>query len=69
MLRITVNISDDVIKEAEALYNTENRSNAIECALKDAIRYKKLQMFVQLKNKIQFDEKAIENIRRSEIYE
>jgi len=68
-MRTTINISDEVLKETEELYNTANRSNAVENALKDAIRFKKLQMLMDLKTKIDFDEKSINNIRRAEIDE
>jgi Arc/MetJ family transcription regulator len=68
-MRTTINISDDVLKETEELYNTENRSNAVENALKDAIRFKKLQMLTNLKGKISFDEKSVKNLRSAEINE
>lgn len=42
-MRTTLNISDSLLKETEALYNTKNRSKAVEEALSDAIRLKKLQ--------------------------
>ena len=42
-MRTTLNISEEIIKEAEALYNTTNRSKAVEMALKDAIRLKKIE--------------------------
>lgn len=62
-MRITINLSDDIINEAEFLYNANTRSMSIENALKDAIRFKKLQLFTQLKSKIHFDEEAIRNLR------
>lgn len=68
-MRTTVNISAEVLKETEELYGSANRSNAIENALKDAIRFKKLQMLMNLKSKISFDEKSLENIRSLEINE
>ena len=39
-MRTTINISEHIIKEAEALYKSNNRSKVIENALIDAIRYK-----------------------------
>ena len=69
IMRTTINIPDDVVREAESLYNTTTRSKAIENALKDAIRFKKLQLFMQLKSKIHFDEEAIRNLREKEIDE
>jgi len=68
-MRTTINVSDQVLKETEELYNSTNRSNAVENALKDAIRFKKIQMLIDLKGKISFDDKSIENIRRAEIDE
>jgi len=68
-LRTTINVSEELIKEAEALYGTSNRSKAIESALIDAIRYKKLQAFKQLKGKISFDEEFLKNVRSLELYE
>lgn len=68
-MRTTINVSDQVLKETEELYNSTNRSNAVENALKDAIRFKKMQMLIDLKGKISFDDKSIESIRRAEIDE
>ena len=68
-MRTTLNISENIIKETQKLYNTNNRSNAVECALKDAIRYKKMQNLIKLKGKIQFDEEYLESQRRAEIDE
>ena len=65
-MRTTLNIPENIIKEAEVLYGTKNRSRAVECALKDAIRIKKLQVLKELKGKIMFDEEAIKRIRISE---
>lgn len=68
-MRTTINISEDIIKETEALYKTNSRSSSVECALKDAIRFKKIQMLKNLKNKIDFDASSIENLREAEINE
>jgi Arc/MetJ family transcription regulator len=68
-MRTTINISDEIIKEAEILYNTTNRSRAIENAIKDAVRFKKLKEFMALKSKITFDEEYIKKIREAEIDE
>jgi len=68
-MRTTINLSDDIIKETESLYGANTRSRAIENALKDAIRFKKLQLFMKLKSKIHFDEEAIRNLREKEINE
>jgi Arc/MetJ family transcription regulator len=69
IMRTTINLSDDIIKETESLYNANTRSRAIENALKDAIRFKKLQLFMKLKSKIHFDEEAMRNLREKEINE
>lgn len=68
-MRTTLNISDSIIAETQTLYDTKNRSNAVEQALKDAIRYKKLQKLFALKGKIVFDEEYLEEQRRAEINE
>ncbi len=68
-MRTTINVSEDIIKEAEALYETSNRSKAVESALIDAIRYKKLQAFMDLKGKISFDEEFLSRIRSLELDE
>ncbi len=68
-MRTTINVSEQVLKETEELYNSTNRSNAVENALKDAIRFKKLQMLIDLKGKLSFDEKSTENLRSTEINE
>lgn len=68
-MRTTLNLSENIIKETQKLYNTTNRSNAVESALKDAIRYKKKQNLMKLKGKIQFDEEYLESQRRAEIDE
>jgi Arc/MetJ family transcription regulator len=68
-MRTTLNLSESVIRETQQLYNTENRSNAVESALKDAIRYKKLKILMNLKGKIEFDEIYLEQQRRAEIDE
>lgn len=68
-MRTTLNISEQILKETEALYETDNRSKAVENALKDAIRLKKQNMLMQLKGNISFDEEAIKKIRSTEIDE
>ena len=62
-LRTTINIPEDIIKETEVLYDTKNRSKAIESAIRDAIRIKKLDKLKSLKGRVSFDETAIENFR------
>ena len=67
-MRTTLNISQDVIKEAELFYGSENRSKAVEEALIDAIRMKKLQKFRELVGNIEFELESedIEEIRSQE---
>lgn len=62
-MRTTINIPEDIIKETEVLYDTKNRSKAIESAIRDAIRIKKLDKLKSLKGRVSFDETAIENFR------
>lgn len=68
-MRTTLNISDNVIAETEALYSSTSRSSAVEKALKDAIKYKKLQKLMSLKGKLTFDEEYLEDQRRVELNE
>ena len=70
-LRTTLNISESVIKQAEMLYGSDNRSKAVEDALKDAIKMKKLQKFRQMAGHIEFDlePEDIDNIRSLDRYE
>lgn len=68
-MRTTLNISDDIIAETQTLYDVKNRSNAVEQALRDAIRYKKLQKLFALKGKIIFDEEYLEEQRSAELNE
>lgn len=68
-IRTTLNISDNVIREAEIAYKTTNRSKAVEMALKDAIRYKKIQMMKSLKGNIEFDENTLKDSRSKDRYE
>ena len=68
-MRTTLNLSDSIVAETQALYDSKNRSNAVEQALKDAIRYKKLQKLFALKGKISFDEDYLKEQRRAEVNE
>ena len=65
-MRTTINIDDQLIKEAEAIYKAESRSKSIEYALRDALRMKKMEQFRSLIGKIEFDEEAIRQLRDSE---
>ena len=68
MMRTTLNISQNVIKEAELFYGSENRSKAVEEALIDAIRMKRLQKFRELAGNLDFELESedIEKIRSQE---
>ena len=68
-MRTTLNLSELIVKEVEALYGSENRSRAVEKALEDAIRQKKLQAFMALRGKIEIDVEAIKRIRNAELSE
>ena len=68
-MRTTLNISEEVIEEAKAVYKASSKSELVETALKDAVRFKKLQQLMQLKGKIEFDEKSIKDLRSAEIEE
>lgn len=68
-VRTTLNISESVIKEAQAIYKTKSKSEMVETALKDAIHFRKIQQFMKLKGEIEFDEESIDELRRAEIDE
>ncbi len=65
-MRTTINIDDQLIKEAEAVYKAESRSKAIEYALRDALRMKKMEKLRSLIGKVEFDEEAMRQLRDSE---
>ena len=65
-MRTTINISDSIVREAEVLYGTKNRSRAIESAIRDAVRFHRLKELMALKSKISFDEDKIRNLRELE---
>jgi metal-responsive CopG/Arc/MetJ family transcriptional regulator len=69
IMRTTLNLSEFIVKEVEALYGSENRSKAVERALEDAIRQKKLLAFMALKGQVEIDEKATKRIRKAELDE
>lgn len=70
-MRTTVNISESILKETIVLYNAESKSKAIENALQDAIRYKKLQGLKALKGKIEFNitKEDVDSLRSLELDE
>ena len=69
LVRTTLNLSEQIVKEVEALYGSDNRSRAVEKALEDAIKLKKLHSFMALKGKIVIDEDAVKKIRNAELGE
>ena len=68
-MRTTLNLSDQVVREAESLYQTTNRSKAVENALVDAIRFHKLVALMDLKGKLEFDETFLMDQRKVELDE
>lgn len=68
-MRTTLNLTDEIIKEAEALYSTKNRSKAVESAIRDAIRFKKLSKLMELKGNLDFDEEYLREQGKVEIDE
>lgn len=64
-MRTTINIDDQLIKEAETIYKAESRSKAIEYALRDALRMKKMEKLKSLIGKVEFDDEAIGKFRDS----
>ncbi len=65
-MRTTINIDDQLIKEAEAIYKAESRSKAIEYAVRDAIQIKKMEQLRSLIGKVEFDEEAMGQLRDNE---
>ncbi len=65
-MRTTININDQLIREAEAMYKAESRSKSIEHALRDALRMKKMEKLKALVGKVEFDEEAVRQFRDSE---
>ncbi len=68
-MRITLNLADELVKEVEGLYGSGNRSKAIEKALAEAVRFKKLRAFMDLKGCVSLDEEAVQKIREAELAE
>jgi len=66
VMRTTINIDDQLIKETETIYKAESRSKAIEFALRDALRMKKMEKLKSLIGKVEFDEEAMRQLRDSE---
>ncbi len=65
-MRTTINIPDSLLKEVEAVYKAESRSKSIECAIKDALLQKRLELLKDMTGTIEFDEKAINEARGME---
>ena len=68
-MRTTLNLSEEIVKEVERVYQAGSRSKSVEMALQDAIRLKKLKAFMELKGALEFDEETVKEIRESEMYE
>ena len=69
IMKITLNLSEKIIKEVEDMYNTNSKSEMVENALIDAIRFRKLKQLMNLKGEIEFDEESIDKLRSAEIKE
>ena len=63
VVRTTINIDDQLIRETETVYKAESRSKSIEQALRDALQIKKEGQLKSLVGKIDFDEEAISKLR------
>jgi metal-responsive CopG/Arc/MetJ family transcriptional regulator len=68
-MRTTLNLSEQLVKEVESLYGTGNRSKAVEKALEEAVRLKKLKAFMNLKGRVAIDKEAVQKIREAELLE
>lgn len=65
VVRTTINIDDQLIREIEAVYKAESRSKSIEQALRDALQMKKEEQLKSLVGKVEFDDEAISKFRDS----
>ena len=65
-MRTTLNLSEQAVHEAEALYQTTNRSKAVENAIADALRFHRLKALMELKGKLAFDEAYLERQKEEE---
>jgi hypothetical protein len=68
-MRTTLNLSEDIVKEVERVYQAGSRSKSVEMALLDAIRLNKLMAFMELKGVLEIDEETVKEFRESETYE
>ena len=68
-MRTTLNLSEELLCEVEENYQGSSRTEKVEKAIKDAVRFRKLQKFMGLKGKIEFDVESIEEMREAEIAE
>ncbi len=68
-MRTTLNLSEDIIREVESLYDAGSRSKSVEMALQDAVRLKKLHAFMDLKGTLEIDEEAVKVLREAELGE
>ena len=68
-MRTTLNLSDQAVHEAEALYQTTNRSKAVEHAIADAVRFHRLKELMELKGRLDFDEAYLEQQDEEESHE
>ena len=48
-MRTTLNLSEELVREVEALYGSGNRSKAVEKALEEAVQQKKTKSLHELK--------------------
>jgi Arc/MetJ family transcription regulator len=64
-MRTTINIDDQLIREAETVYKADSRSKSIEAALRDALRMKRREKLKELVGNVEFDEEAISKLRDS----
>lgn len=64
-MRTTINIDDQLIREAETVYKAVSRSKSIEAALRDALRMKRMEKLKELVGNVEFDEEAISKLRDS----
>lgn len=61
-MRTTINIPDDMIQEIMKYTHSKSRTDAVNKALHDWVYHQKLNRFLELRGKTEFDHIEIDNI-------
>lgn len=67
-MRTTLNISSELLKEVAKLYEGKSISRAVEQALKDVVRRKRVELLINLAGKIDIEDltRELENAELKE---